>query len=144
MFEQELRSLEALWQGLADGLLDDPRPGETDQGPRLGDIEVSEHRVARGDTASGWIGQHRDEGHSDLGEAREFRAGTTIVATGGKQILFNALMATLNPGDEVIVTDTIPMKRESKKIKVISVASHFAEVIDKVYNYKSISDTYIG
>lgn len=27
----------------------------------------------------------------------------TIAATGGKQILFNALMATLNPGDEVII-----------------------------------------
>ena len=27
----------------------------------------------------------------------------TIVGTGGKQILFNALMATLNPGDEVII-----------------------------------------
>lgn len=28
----------------------------------------------------------------------------TIVATGGKQILFNAFTATLNPGDEVIIT----------------------------------------
>ncbi|CAN0655819.1 pyridoxal phosphate-dependent aminotransferase [Nitratireductor aquimarinus] len=27
----------------------------------------------------------------------------TIVATGGKQILFNAMMATLNPGDEVVI-----------------------------------------
>jgi aspartate aminotransferase len=27
----------------------------------------------------------------------------TIVATGGKQILFNAFMATLNPGDEVVI-----------------------------------------
>ncbi len=27
----------------------------------------------------------------------------TIVGTGGKQILFNAMMATLNPGDEVII-----------------------------------------
>jgi ribose-phosphate pyrophosphokinase len=48
-----------------------------------------------------------------------------------------------SPIDEVIVTDTIPLKGHSDKIKVISVAAHFAEVIDKVYNYKSISDTYI-
>jgi len=48
-----------------------------------------------------------------------------------------------SPIDEVIVTDTIPLKGHSEKIKVISVAAHFAEVIDKVYNYKSISDTYI-
>jgi aspartate aminotransferase len=27
----------------------------------------------------------------------------TIVGTGGKQILFNAFMATLNPGDEVVI-----------------------------------------
>jgi len=47
------------------------------------------------------------------------------------------------PIDELIVTDTIPLKGKSDKIKVISVAEHFAEVIDKVYNFKSISDTYI-
>lgn len=48
-----------------------------------------------------------------------------------------------SPIDEVIVTDTIPLKKKSDKIKVISVAEHFAEVIDKVYTYKSISDTFI-
>jgi len=32
----------------------------------------------------------------------------------------------------------------SEKIKVISVAEHFADVIDKVYNYKSISDTFLN
>jgi ribose-phosphate pyrophosphokinase len=48
-----------------------------------------------------------------------------------------------SPIDELIVTDTIPLKAESDKIKVISVADHFADVIDKVYNFKSISDTFI-
>lgn len=48
-----------------------------------------------------------------------------------------------SPIDELIVTDTIPLKGHSDKIKVISVAEHFAEVINKVYNYQSISDTYI-
>jgi aspartate aminotransferase len=33
----------------------------------------------------------------------DYKAADTIVATGGKQILFNAFLATLNPGDEVIV-----------------------------------------
>lgn len=32
-----------------------------------------------------------------------YSAAEIIVGTGGKQILFNALLATLNPGDEVIV-----------------------------------------
>jgi aspartate aminotransferase len=33
----------------------------------------------------------------------EYKPGQIIVGTGGKQVLFNALMATLNPGDEVII-----------------------------------------
>ena len=33
----------------------------------------------------------------------DYKPSQTIGGTGGKQILFNALMATLNPGDEVII-----------------------------------------
>ncbi|MCL2384829.1 MAG: pyridoxal phosphate-dependent aminotransferase [Alphaproteobacteria bacterium] len=33
----------------------------------------------------------------------DYKPSQTIVGTGGKHILFNALLATLNPGDEVIV-----------------------------------------
>jgi len=33
----------------------------------------------------------------------DYKASEISVGTGGKQVLFNALMATLNPGDEVIV-----------------------------------------
>ncbi len=33
----------------------------------------------------------------------DYKPEQTIAGTGGKQILFNALMATLNPGDEVII-----------------------------------------
>ena len=33
----------------------------------------------------------------------DYKPEQVIVGTGGKQILFNALMATLNPGDEVII-----------------------------------------
>jgi aspartate aminotransferase len=33
----------------------------------------------------------------------EYKASDTIVATGGKQILYNAFLATLNKGDEVII-----------------------------------------
>ncbi len=32
-----------------------------------------------------------------------FEASQIIVGTGGKQVLFNALMASLNPGDEVVI-----------------------------------------
>ena len=33
----------------------------------------------------------------------DYTPAQTIVGTGGKQILFNALMASLNPGDEVVI-----------------------------------------
>lgn len=44
---------------------------------------------------------------------------------------------------EVVVTDTIPLQGHSDKIKVISVADLFADVINKVYKYKSISSNFI-
>ena len=33
----------------------------------------------------------------------DYRPSQTIVGTGGKQVIFNALMATMNPGDEVVI-----------------------------------------
>jgi ribose-phosphate pyrophosphokinase len=44
---------------------------------------------------------------------------------------------------ELIVTDTIPLKRESSKIKVLSVANMFADVFHRVVNYESISNHFI-
>jgi aspartate aminotransferase len=35
--------------------------------------------------------------------ALDYKPAQIIVGTGGKQVLFNALLATLNPGDEVII-----------------------------------------
>jgi|SRR5690554_5764402 len=44
---------------------------------------------------------------------------------------------------ELLVTDTIPLKQECSKIRVISVADLFAKVIYKVHNYESISSYFI-
>lgn len=44
---------------------------------------------------------------------------------------------------ELLITDTIPLKRQSDKIRVISVADLFAKVIYKVHNYESISSYFI-
>jgi ribose-phosphate pyrophosphokinase len=44
---------------------------------------------------------------------------------------------------ELVVTNTIPLKHESPKIKVLSVADLFADVVSKVHNYESISSTFI-
>ena len=47
---------------------------------------------------------------------------------------------------EVVVTDTIPLRAPAgtdlSKFTVLSVADMFAEVIDRIYNYKSISDAF--
>ena len=45
--------------------------------------------------------------------------------------------------DEVLLTDTIPMHRHSDKITVLSCAPLFADVIQKVYEDKSISSSFI-
>ena len=44
---------------------------------------------------------------------------------------------------ELIVTDTIPLKRECSKIKVLSVAELFANVVRRVHNFESISSHFI-
>ena len=46
---------------------------------------------------------------------------------------------------ELVVTDTIPLRKDkdTSKIKVLSVADLFADVINKVYNYQSISNNFI-
>lgn len=44
---------------------------------------------------------------------------------------------------ELIVTDTIPLKQQSDKIRVISVADLFADVIDKLVKNESISTHFI-
>ncbi|MDR3246434.1 MAG: ribose-phosphate pyrophosphokinase [Prevotellaceae bacterium] len=49
--------------------------------------------------------------------------------------------------EEVIITDTIPLSENHKlcgnKIKILSVADLFADIIYKVFNYKSISSTFV-
>lgn len=44
--------------------------------------------------------------------------------------------------DELVVCDTIPLKRESKKIKVLSVADLFAKAIRNVTEFESISSLF--
>lgn len=44
---------------------------------------------------------------------------------------------------ELIVTDTIPLKKKSNKIKVVTVADLFADVIRRVKNFDSISSHFI-
>ncbi len=47
-----------------------------------------------------------------------------------------------SPFVEVVVTDSIPLKKKSNKIKVLSTADLLAEVIRRVENYESISSLF--
>ena len=60
VLEQELGALEALGQLLADGLLDDARPGEADERLRLGEDDVAQHGERRRHAARRRVQQHRD------------------------------------------------------------------------------------
>lgn len=44
---------------------------------------------------------------------------------------------------ELIVTDSIPLKQESRKIRVVSCADLFADVMNRVHHNKSISSKFI-
>jgi len=44
---------------------------------------------------------------------------------------------------ELIVTDTIPLAKQSAKIKALSVADLFSDVLKKVTNHESISESFI-
>ena len=73
VLDEELAALEPLRQLLPDRLLDDARAGEADERLRLGDVQIAEHREARGDAAGRRIGQHRDERQPRAIEPRQRR-----------------------------------------------------------------------
>ena len=61
VLQQELARLEALGELDANGGLDGPRSGETNQGLRLGKNDVAERGEARRDATHRGVGEHRDE-----------------------------------------------------------------------------------
>ena len=75
VLEQELGALEAGRQRLPDGLLDDPWPGEPDQGVRLGDDHVAQHGEAGRHAAGGRVQQDRDVGQPGLAQPAQRRRG---------------------------------------------------------------------
>lgn len=48
-----------------------------------------------------------------------------------------------SPIEELVISDSIPLTRESPKIKVLSVAGLFANTIQAVYTNQSISDSFV-
>ncbi len=71
--------------------------------------------------------------------ATSVRAITThgILSGGAIERIENSKLTKL------IISDTIPLKRESSKIKIVTCAPLFADVMQNVQNNKSISDKFI-
>jgi ribose-phosphate pyrophosphokinase len=70
--------------------------------------------------------------------AKSVRAVCThaILSGNAYETIENSMLA------ELIVTDTIPLKHKSDKIKVLSTASLFAKAIANVNEHGSISDLF--
>ena len=80
------------------------------------------------------------------------KAGELIMKRGAKSVRAMATHAIFSgnarevlknsPFSEIIVTDTVPIKEGFDRIKVLSTATLFAEVIKRVENYESISSLF--
>ncbi len=70
--------------------------------------------------------------------ANSVRAVCTHAVLSGKayETIENSML------EELIVTDTIPLKQESRKIRVLSTAKLFAKAIANVNEHGSISDLF--
>ncbi|MEM6735699.1 MAG: ribose-phosphate pyrophosphokinase [Bacteroidota bacterium] len=81
------------------------------------------------------------------------KAGTIIKKKGAKSVRAIATHGVLSGEahqkieesalEELIITDTIPQKSGSSKIKVLTVAELFAKAIKKIHNHESISSLFI-
>jgi len=69
------------------------------------------------------------------------RGALNIVATCTHPILSGPAYQRIedSPIDQLLVTDTVPLRKPSKKIKVLSVASIFAEAIQRIHTNDTIS-----
>src|SRR5579883_486021 len=64
MLKEIFGTLKAVGQLLANGLLDDTRPGKAHDGTGLGQGDIAQHGEGRGDTAGGGIGEQHDIGQA--------------------------------------------------------------------------------
>ena len=87
-----------------------------------------------------------DTGGTIVKAARAFkdRAATSVIACCTHAVLSGKAYENLKEDalDELVVTDTIPLKEPSDKIKVLSVAPIFGEVIRRVYHNESVNSLF--
>ena len=77
-------------------------------------------------------------------EAFKKNGANSVMAYCTHAVLSGPAYERINTGaiDELIVTDTIPLKEENPHIKVISVAPLFGEVIRRVYHDESVNSLF--
>ena len=73
------------------------------------------------------------------------RGATSVTAFCTHPVLSGPAYERIAAGaiDELVVTDTIPLKEQTEHIKVISVAPLFAEVIRRVYHDESVNNLFM-
>ena len=73
------------------------------------------------------------------------KGATSVMACCTHPVLSGPAYERIKDGelDELVVSDTIPLKEECEKIKVLSVAPTFAEVIRRVYHNESVNGLFI-
>ena len=73
------------------------------------------------------------------------RGATSVTAFCTHPVLSGPAYERIAAGaiDELVVTDTIPLKEQNEHIKVISVAPLFAEVIRRVYHDESVNNIFM-
>ncbi|HIC09754.1 MAG TPA: ribose-phosphate pyrophosphokinase [Campylobacterales bacterium] len=69
------------------------------------------------------------------------RGATSVIACATHPVLSGPAYERIENGDldELVVSDTIPLKKESAKIKVLTATSLFAEVINRIYTNESLN-----
>lgn len=73
------------------------------------------------------------------------RGASSVMAIGTHPVLSGQAYNLINESvlDSVIVSNSIPLKQESQKIKVLSVAPLFAEVVRRIYHNESVNSLFI-
>ncbi|ASM34870.1 ribose-phosphate pyrophosphokinase [Campylobacter sputorum subsp. bubulus] len=77
--------------------------------------------------------------------ALKARGATSVMAFCTHAVLSGPAYERLQKGelDELVITDTIPLKQDCDKIKILSAAPLFAEVIRRVYNNESVNSLFL-
>jgi len=77
-------------------------------------------------------------------EVLKAKGATSVMACATHPVLSGPAYERINSGelDELVVSNSLPLKEESDKIKVLTVAPLFAEVIRRVYHNESVNSLF--